>query len=113
MSDKQKLIIIKIFHTLIWLFFNAVIFYLLIAVILNKIDTLVWICIALLVLEGLVLVAFKSICPVTLAARKYSNSKKSNFDIYLPEWLATYNKIIYTTIVIIALIILACRLLLK
>ena len=33
-------------------------------------------------------------------ARKYSDSTKANFDIYLPEWLAKYNKEIYTTIVV-------------
>ena len=38
----MKLTIIKIIHTLIWIFFNVVIFYLLYAVIINKIDKWVW-----------------------------------------------------------------------
>lgn len=33
-----KLLLIKSVHTLIWIFFNVVIFYLLYAVIINKID---------------------------------------------------------------------------
>jgi hypothetical protein len=81
------------------------------AVIINKIDFLVWTCIGFLVLEGIVLWVFKSICPVTLWARKYSNSQQPNFDIFLPNWLAKYNKTIYTTIVVIALIILIYRIL--
>ncbi len=110
MTENSKLILIKVIHTLIWMFFNVVIFYLLYAVIVDKIDKWVWICIALILLEGLVLLVFKNICPVTLIARKYSGSQKDNFDIYLPNWLARYNKEIYTTIVIIAIIILLFRL---
>ena len=110
MTQHSSLVFIKLLHTAIWIFFNIVIFYLLYAVIVNKIDIWVWVCIGFIVLEGLILLVFKSICPVTLWARKYSDSTKDNFDIYLPNWLARYNKLIYTTIVVIALIILAIRL---
>lgn len=106
----DKLLIIKILHTLVWLFFNVVIFYLLYAVIANKIDYWVWICIGLVILEGIVLVLFKMLCPLTVMARKYSNSTKDNFDIFLPNWLAQYNKIIYTSIFLIAIGILIYRL---
>ncbi|WP_228527483.1 hypothetical protein [Pararhodonellum marinum] len=111
MHAQGKLILIKSIHTLVWLFFNVVIFYLLYAVVSNQIDIWVWICIGLLVMEGLILLIFKSVCPITLVARKYSDSQKDNFDIFLPNWLAKYNKLIYTTIVGIALLILIYRLL--
>ena len=110
MTDDLKLTLIKSIHTAIWVFFNVVIFYLLYAVIVDKIDKWVWICLGLIAMEGLVLVVFKAICPVTLIARKYSDSQKHNFDIYLPNWLAQYNKEIYTTIVLIAIVILIYRL---
>ena len=110
MTDSQKLTVIKAIHTLIWIFFNVVIFYLLYAVIVNKIDKWVWICIGLILLEGLILLVFKRMCPVTLVARKYSDSQMDNFDIYLPNWLARHNKLIYTVIVGIALVILIFRL---
>lgn len=113
MSENAKLILVKLLHTAIWLFFNVVIFYLLYAVVANKIDKWVWICIGLIALEGMVLLVFKTVCPVTLVARKYSDSIKPNFDIYLPNWLAKYNKPIYSTIVLIALIILTSRLITK
>lgn len=113
MKAGTRLIFIKIIHTLIWFFFNVVIFYLLYAVITNKIDIWVWICIGLVVLEGLVLLTFKAMCPITVVARKYSDSDKHNFDIYLPEWLAKYNKEIYTTIFVGALLILMGQLLLR
>src|SRR5690606_2771363 len=101
-----KLLIVKSVHTVIWLFYNVIIFYLLYAVIFNKIDKWVWICIAFVVLEGLILLLFKMFCPLTILARKYSDSMKDNFDIFLPNWLAKYNKLIYTSIFTIAVIIL-------
>jgi hypothetical protein len=109
MNDKQKLVTIKLIHTAIWVFFNVVIFYLLYAVLINKIDKWIWIGLSLIFLEGVVLLIFKNICPVTLVARKYSSSDRDNFDIYLPEWLARYNKQIYSGIVVLIIIILLFR----
>jgi hypothetical protein len=111
MNASYKLIVVKTIHTLVWIVFNVVIFYLLYAVMMDKIDKWVWICLALILLEGLVLLAFKNICPLTIVARNYSASQKANFDIFLPNWLAKYNKEIYTTIVVAAVLILVYRLL--
>ena len=111
MTNTAKLNIIKLIHTIIWLFFNVVIFYLYYAAITNKIDFRVLICIGLILLEGLVLLVFKMFCPITVIARKYSDSTKDNFDIFLPNWLAKYNKLIYTSLFIIVLIILGFRIL--
>lgn len=97
----SKLTLIKILHTLIWLFFNVVLFYMAYAVFVDKIDKFVWMGIGLIVLEGIVLLIFKKVCPLTIIARKYSDSTKDNFDIYLPNWLAKYNKLIYTTFFVI------------
>ena len=105
MKIETKLIQVKIIHTLIWLFFNFVIFYMLYAVSTNKLDIWLWVGYGFIILEGLTLLIFKFICPLTLIARKYSNSPKDNFDIYLPNWLARYTKFIYTIIMIIIIII--------
>jgi hypothetical protein len=110
MTNESKLIRIKIIHTLVWILFNLVIFYMLYAVITDKIDIWLWTGYGLIVLEGLVLLICKHYCPLTLLARKYSNSTKDNFDIYLPEWLARHNKLIYTTIVIAIFILTIIRL---
>jgi len=98
MKSKTKLIVIKVIHTLIWIFFNFVIFYMLYAAIANKLDLWLWSGYGFITLEGLILLTFKSHCPLNLLARKYTNSTKDNFDIYLPSWLAKYTKLIYTTI---------------
>lgn len=95
MSDSTTLIGIKLFHTAVWLFMNVVIFYLLYAVVKNQIDRWTWVALAIIGLECLVLLLFRMACPLTLVARRYSSSTKANFDIYLPEWLARYNKLIY------------------
>jgi hypothetical protein len=105
MESETKLTLIKVIHTLIWVFFNFVIFYMLYAVIANKLDLWLWIGYGFVFLEGLTLLIFKSHCPLNLLARKYTNSTKDNFDIYLPSWLAKYTKLIYTNIFAIILII--------
>jgi hypothetical protein len=97
MAGNNTLIIIKTVHTIIWLMFNAVLFYMAYAVIVNNINIYVWLGIASIIVEGLVLLAFGWQCPLTIVARKYSASQKDNFDIYLPNWLAKHNKVIYTT----------------
>ncbi len=68
-----------------------------------------WIAIGLVIAEGLVLVLFKMFCPLTLVARKYSDSPKENFDIFLPNWLAKYNKIIFTSIFVFGLLLVLVR----
>jgi hypothetical protein len=87
-----------------------VIFYLLYAVVTNKIDKWVWISLGSFAIEGIILLSFHFICPLTILARKYSDSPKDNFDIYLPLWLARYTKIIYSSILGIVLIILIYQL---
>ena len=113
MNTSGKLTVVKIVHTLIWLFFVTVIFYILYSGISNKITIFTWIAIGLIIAEGVVLVLFKMFCPLTLIARKYSDSEKDNFDIYLPNWLARHNKIIFTTIYLVGVIIVLVRVMSK
>lgn len=109
-KKNTKLIIIKSIHTLIWFFFNVVIFYMLYAVVANRIDQWLWIGYGFFILEGIILLIFKFFCPLTLLARRYSDSGKANFDIYLPEWLAKNNKLIYTSLLFVIFLITIYRL---
>ena len=34
-------------------------------------------------------------CPLTAVAARYTDDRRDNFDIYLPLWLAKYNKHIF------------------
>ena len=57
MTDKSKLVLIKTIHTLVWIFFNIVIFYMLYAVLTNNLNKWLWIGYGLFVLEGITLLA--------------------------------------------------------
>ena len=109
MENPEKLVLIKALHTLIWVFFVTVICYVLYSGIFNEVTVYTWLGIGLILGEGLVLMLFKMFCPLTVWARKYSDSQKHNFDIYLPEWLARYNKLIFTTIFLAGLILVLYR----
>ncbi|MEJ1223434.1 hypothetical protein [Sediminicola sp. 1XM1-17] len=109
MKEAHKLLAIKIVHTLIWLFFVVIIFYVLYSGVTGKVNTLTWVSIGLVFAEGIVLLLFKMYCPLTVLARNYSDSEKDNFDIFLPNWLAKYNKLIFTTLFIIGLILVLVR----
>ena len=109
MNQSNKLLTIKIVHTVIWIFFVIVIFYILYSGISNQINAFTWVAIGLIIAEGITLVLFKMFCPLTIMARKYSDSDKDNFDIFLPNWLARYNKIIFTTIYLVGVIIVLIR----
>ena len=109
MNPVQKLQLIKIIHTLIWFFFVTVIFYIMYSGICDKITTLTWVSIGLVLGEGVILLLFNMFCPLTVLARKYSSSTRDNFDIYLPEWLARYNKLIFTSIYLVGVLLIFYR----
>ena len=109
MDNTYKLHIIKLIHTVIWLFFVTVIFYIVYCGITGIINVMTWIAIGMVLIEGLVLVLFKMFCPLTLIARKYSDSMQENFDIYLPQWLARHNKLIFTSIYVFGVLLVLLR----
>jgi hypothetical protein len=109
MENRKKLYLIKWVHTVIWIFFVVTIFYILYSGIADRVTYYTWIAIALVIGEGLVLLIFKMFCPLTLMARKYSDSERDNFDIFLPNWLAKHNKRIFTPIFLVGLLIVLFR----
>ncbi len=110
MTTARKLQAIKSLHTLIWVFYNVVIGYMLYAVAFGSLDHWFWACLGLVLLEGLILLLFRWTCPLTLVARRYSSSTRDNFDIYLPNWLARNTKTIYTTLAILIAVAAVIRL---
>lgn len=107
----NKLVAIKTIHTLVWIFMAAAVLYVLYSGVYNQINILTWFSIGIIISEGIVLLAFRMYCPLTVLARRYSDSSKDNFDIYLPNWLARYNKLIFTSIFIIGLLLVLFRML--
>lgn len=109
MNKENKLLIIKLIHTLIWAIFVALIFYIVYSGFTDTVTVYTWIGIGLIIGEGLVLLLFKMSCPLTVVARNYSDSQKDNFDIFLPNWLAKHNKLIFTAIFLVGLMAVVYR----
>lgn len=105
MHPGGKLILIKSIHTLIWAIMVGIIAYVVYSGVSGDVTVYSWLAVAVVITEGLVLWIFKGKCPLTVWARNYSDSQKDNFDIYLPEWLARYNKLIFTTVFVVGLVL--------
>ena len=74
LSDLDKLYMIKLIHTIIWGIFVVAILYVLYAGIFDRITKLVWICIAAVLIEAIVLLVNRWKCPFTLMGYKYTNN---------------------------------------
>jgi len=107
----KKLTIVKVIHTTIWFLYVIIILYIAFAAITNKFDIVLLISIILVILECLVLLMNKWICPFTTLAYKYTDEREVGFDIYLPKWLAKHNKTIFGSIFFVGIIIIICKLL--
>lgn len=105
----KKLFYVKLVHTIIWLFYVLIICYILYAGIYNKINIYTWIAISLVIIEGIILTIFKGKCPFTILGYKYTNNSEIGFDIFLPKWLAKNNKVIFTIIFVIGILIIIYR----
>ncbi|HHV96178.1 MAG TPA: hypothetical protein GXX37_06845 [Clostridiaceae bacterium] len=108
-DNEKKLLYIKIIHTIIWAFYVMVLFYILYAAVFNVIDKYLFIAIGLVIIEGIVLLAFKWRCPLTVLAYRYTDNRDPAFDIFLPTWLAKHNKTIYTILFAIGMVIVIYR----
>lgn len=101
--------LIKIIHSLIWIIMVLAIAYILYAGITNTINIYLWISLGLMALELLVLAINKGSCPLTIVAKRSTDDYHDGDDIFLPTWLAVNNKLIFGSILCVALAILAYR----
>lgn len=88
---------VKVVHTLAWALFAGCILALPVAACLGKFPLAVLL-IAIVLVEVIVLVANRLRCPLTAVAARYTTDRRANFDIYLPLWIARYNKEIFGTL---------------
>lgn len=109
MNTQAKLALVKTVHTLIWLFFVCVIGTIVTAGITGRITIVTWLAIMLIVLEGVVLSLNRGTCPLTPLAARYTPEREDNFDIYLPRWLARYNKWIFTPVAVAGIVLVVYR----
>jgi hypothetical protein len=94
MNDARRLRAIRLLHTAVWAVFAGCIV---------VIPALAWqrrfgvatVLAAIVLGEVVVLWLHRWSCPLTAVAARYTDDRSANFDIYLPEWLARYNKQIF------------------
>ena len=107
-NNCYMLIGIKLLHTVIWAFLAGCILALPFFAVLRRFRWAAIVAVVVL-LECAVLVVNHSKCPLTDLAARYTVDRASNFDIYLPNWLAEHNKFIFGTLFIVGeIIVLAC-----
>ncbi|MBL8512629.1 MAG: hypothetical protein JNJ55_01455 [Betaproteobacteria bacterium] len=92
----RPLIRIKLAHTLIWAFFVACILGIPIASTHGHFKFAAVLA-GVVFVEVLVLAFNAWRCPLTDVAARHTDARQPNFDIYLPMWLARYNKEIFGT----------------
>jgi hypothetical protein len=85
---------IKLLHTIVWVFFVACIAAIPVTAA-NGNHSASLIFIMAVTVEVLVLTLNGGRCPLTDVAGGYTSDRHANFDIYLPLWLARYNKQIF------------------
>jgi polyferredoxin len=94
MKTSQRLTAIKLVHTVAWAAFAACIVAIPIASLMGKHLVAAWLA-GIVFAEVLVLAFNQWSCPLTSIAARYTEDRRPNFDIYLPLWLAKYNKQIF------------------
>jgi hypothetical protein len=85
---------IKVLHTAVWMFLASCIVAIPVEAKANHF-TMAWLLSGIVMFECLVLALNNGRCPLTDLAASHTDKRADNFDIYLPEWLAKYNKIIF------------------
>jgi hypothetical protein len=106
--DDRRLRAIKLLHTLVWAVFAGCIVAIPVLALQGRFRLAA--ILALVVLgEVVVLAVNRWRCPLTPIAARYTEDRRANFDIYLPEWLARYNKEIFGTLYLAGVALLVVR----
>ncbi|MCP5146070.1 MAG: hypothetical protein H6978_14770 [Gammaproteobacteria bacterium] len=106
MSANRRLVLLKLTHTVVWAVFAGCILAIPLATARGDF-TRAWTFAAIVFGEVLILAFNRWSCPLTGVAARYTTDRSDNFDIYLPLWLARYNKTLFGTLYVVALIYLA------
>jgi hypothetical protein len=103
-SAIAKLRAVKVVHTAAWAFFASAILLIPIAAWRDAWRATV-VMMSMVTVECLVLVVNGMRCPLTQVAARYTDDRVENFDIYLPRWLARYNKQIFGPLFVLGVIV--------
>lgn len=106
--NERALLRVKVLHTVIWVVMAGAIFALPVVALLGLYGWGFGI-VGLVLLETLVLLFNGWRCPLTLVAERYTTDRRANFDIFLPERVAHWNKEIFGTLFLVGLVTLLLR----
>ncbi|MEE4377381.1 MAG: hypothetical protein V2J55_07695 [Candidatus Competibacteraceae bacterium] len=103
MTPQTALCAVKVVHTIAWAFFAGCILAIPIYSWRGHFGT-AGVLISIVLIEVFIIVANHWRCPLTNVAARYTDQRQDNFDIYLPLWLARYNKQIFGSLFVAALL---------
>ena len=84
----------KVVHTIAWAFFAGCILAIPVYTFRGELVA-AGVLIAIVFVEVFIILANRWRCPLTGVAARYTEDRQDNFDIYLPLWLARYNKQVF------------------
>jgi hypothetical protein len=99
---------IKLVHTVIWAVFVACILAIPLLTVLSQLR-LAALFALIVAVEVAVLLLNRMSCPLTGVAARYTDDRRPNFDIYLPEWVARHNKTIFGSLYAAGVLLLITR----
>ncbi len=100
MGIPWQLTAIKLLHTVVWALLAGCIVAIPVMAFRQRFRAAATL-IAIIVGECLVLAANGGRCPLTDWAARFTSNRADNFDIYLPVWLARYNKTVFGTLFVV------------
>ena len=103
MESDGKLQLIKCLHTFVWAVLAGSILAIPFFAYSGKLSV-AWTLIGFVLIEVVVLAANRMRCPLTDVAGRYTKDRQDNFDIYLPLWVARYNRQIFGALYIIGFV---------
>ncbi len=96
-DDARALGRIRLLHTVAWAVFAAAIIAIPPVILAGELSAAAWLS-ALVWVEVAIVAINRMRCPLTGIAARYTDDRSDNFDIYLPVWLARYNKLLFGTL---------------
>ena len=93
-NNHGALVAVKIVHTVVWAFFVLCIAAIPLLTWRGEYVKASWFA-GIVFVEVLVIMLNRWRCPLTPVAARFTEDRRANFDIFLPEWLARHNKVIF------------------
>jgi len=104
-SKARALLAVKIVHTVVWALFVLCIAAIPVLTWRGELVAATWF-VGIVFVEVLVIVLNRWRCPLTPVAARYTQDRRANFDIFLPEWLARHNKLIFGGLYLAGIVVL-------